>query len=310
MPLVALAVVLLAFAVIYLLFARDMKRARGRIASGSQTLETPLGTIEYGKIGDGPVILVVHGAGGGFDQGLEMTMPAVERGFQLIAPSRFGYLRSSTPPQASPAAQADAFAELLDGLGLEKVSVVAISAGAWSAIEFAVRHPDRCRALVLMVPAQALPAGVRNHGGALVRALFRSDFLLWLLSTLGRVAPAAVAPVLFATPASVVRSASAAERARLREIFEYLLPITARSKGMQFDLETARAPKTVELGQIACPVLTISALDDQFGTAARALAIAEAVSNGKAIIYPSGGHALVGRQAETIEEATTFLRGI
>jgi pimeloyl-ACP methyl ester carboxylesterase len=140
--------------------------------------------------------------------------------------------------------------------------------------------------------------------------LFRSDFLLWTLSALGRVAPAAVAPTLFATPAPVVRLASTEERARLREILDHLLPISARSKGMQFDLETARAPKALELEKIACPVLAISAIDDRFDTAVRAQAIAKTVSNGRSVIYASGGHALVGRQAEAIGEVTAFLRGM
>ena len=71
-----------------------------------------------------PLILVIHGAGGGFDQGLEFARPLVDAGFQVIAPSRFGYLRTPLPQDASPMAQADAHASLLDALQLEKVAVV------------------------------------------------------------------------------------------------------------------------------------------------------------------------------------------
>jgi len=65
------------------------------------------------------------------------------RGYRLIAPSRFGYLGSSMPPSHA-AMQADAYAQLLDRLGIEKVMVVGISAGAWSSMQFAIRHPERC----------------------------------------------------------------------------------------------------------------------------------------------------------------------
>ncbi len=194
MPFIVPAVVVLVCIGILTWFVRDMKRARARIAGRSETLETTFGTIEYATAGEGPAILVAHGAGGGFDQGLDMTIGATGHGFQLIVPSRFGYLRSSLPQQASPAMQADAYAELLDHLGFEQVAVLGISAGAWSAVEFAARHPLRCHALLLLVPAQALPPGVTNEGGPIVRALFESDLLLWTASKLMRLAPALVAP--------------------------------------------------------------------------------------------------------------------
>jgi pimeloyl-ACP methyl ester carboxylesterase len=56
--------------------------------------------------------------------------------------------------------QADAFVQLLDHLGIDKVVVVGISAGAWSSLQFAVRHPDRCRALVLPL---AVPLTLRLY---------------------------------------------------------------------------------------------------------------------------------------------------
>jgi pimeloyl-ACP methyl ester carboxylesterase len=46
---------------------RDLDRANERIEAGSMTLSTPCGTTEYAERGAGPPILVVHGAGGGFD---------------------------------------------------------------------------------------------------------------------------------------------------------------------------------------------------------------------------------------------------
>jgi hypothetical protein len=58
-------------------------------------------------------VLVVHGAGGGFDQGLHFGAPLAAKGFQVIAMSRFGYLRTPLPAEASAAAQADGHVCLL-----------------------------------------------------------------------------------------------------------------------------------------------------------------------------------------------------
>jgi CubicO group peptidase (beta-lactamase class C family) len=54
----------------------------------------------------------------------------VGEGFRIIAPSRIGYLRIPLPQDASPAAQADAYACLLDALNISKVAVVGVSAEA------------------------------------------------------------------------------------------------------------------------------------------------------------------------------------
>lgn len=124
---------------------------------------------------------MIHGTGGGFDQGLLFTRPAPA--IAIIAPSRFGYLRSSFPAEPSSPNQADALVDLLDHLGLDQVAVAGGSAGALSAIEFAVRHPDRTAALLPIVPATYVPGRALAEtqppeiGAAMV--LLRSDFLFW-----------------------------------------------------------------------------------------------------------------------------------
>jgi pimeloyl-ACP methyl ester carboxylesterase len=67
----------------------------------------------------------------------------------MIAPSRFGYFGSTLSPDATPADQAEAYALLLDHLGIDRVAILAYSAGSASALELAVRHPDRVLGLIL-----------------------------------------------------------------------------------------------------------------------------------------------------------------
>jgi 2-hydroxy-6-oxonona-2,4-dienedioate hydrolase len=302
--LAALAVIA---AAVYSFFATDLARAQARVTGRSENIETALGTIEYATAGSGNPVLVIHGTAGGFDQGLDMAGALAGHGYELIAPSRFGYLGSRSRADVSVAAQADAYIQLLNHLGVGKVSIVAISAGAWSALDFASRYPELCQALVLIVPAKQLPPGTQNYGGAIAKAMFDSDFVMWAALKLTPIFPGAMDEIMLGTNASVVQASTPAEKARVQEVLDHLLPMRARSEGMKFDIRTAASPDPVALEKISCPVLAISAEDDLFGTALRARQIAAAVSRHRIVIYPTGGHALMGRQDETLSEVTSFL---
>ncbi len=138
-------------------FSRDLAAARARLAGHSAVLDGRFGALEWAEAGDGPPVLMLHGTGGGFDQDLDMTRPLAAAGWRILAPSRFGYLRSAFPDDPSPENQADACLDLLDRLGIDRLPVIGGSAGALSALAFAIRHPDRCSALVALVPATHVP---------------------------------------------------------------------------------------------------------------------------------------------------------
>src|SRR5918911_4155548 len=108
-----LAAAVVAAVLILIAYQRDINAARERAANGSQIAQTPCGPIEYASLGSGPALLIVHGAGGGFDQALDMAAPLVASGLRVVLMSRFGYLRTPLPADASPAAQAGAHAGLL-----------------------------------------------------------------------------------------------------------------------------------------------------------------------------------------------------
>jgi 2-hydroxy-6-oxonona-2,4-dienedioate hydrolase len=110
---------------------------------------------------------VIHGAGGGFDQGLELAQPLIDAGFRVIAVSRFGYLRTPMPAVASPEAQADAHACLLEALKIERTAVIGGSADAPSAMQLCLRHPERCSALVLLFPMAFAPNRTQARPSAL-----------------------------------------------------------------------------------------------------------------------------------------------
>ena len=54
---------------VYLAYVNYMTIARERIST-AQVISTAYGPIQYADVGHGTPVLVIHGAGGGFDQGL------------------------------------------------------------------------------------------------------------------------------------------------------------------------------------------------------------------------------------------------
>ena len=113
-------------------------------------IETSRGAVEYASFGSGPAVLCLHGAMGGYDQGLLLARTIGTPGYRYIGPSRPGYLRTPLSHGRSPEEQADLYASLLDALRVERCGVMAVSGGGPSAIHFALRHRDRCWGLVLV----------------------------------------------------------------------------------------------------------------------------------------------------------------
>jgi pimeloyl-ACP methyl ester carboxylesterase len=113
-------------------------------------VNTRCGPVEYVACGDGPAVLALHGAMGGYDQGLILARTIGGTGYRFVAVSRPGYLGTPLTAGRTPEEQADLYADLLDALGLREVAVMAVSGGGPSALQFALRHRDRCWGLVLV----------------------------------------------------------------------------------------------------------------------------------------------------------------
>ncbi|HKB58667.1 MAG TPA: alpha/beta hydrolase [Gallionellaceae bacterium] len=289
----------------------DLRKARERVRSGSQVLHTPCGEIEYAESGDGQPVLVIHGAGGGFDQGLDIAAPLMGQGFRLIAVSRFGYLRSPLPDDASAEAQADACACLLDALKVERAVVVGASAGGPSAMQFALRHPARTQALVLLAPAAYAPGqgrapALRLSSGRrrLLERAMGSDFLFWLLV---RYAPRFSMRAILATPPESVRRAEPEERAAIYAMLNHVLPVSARRAGLLNDAAVVFSLPRYELERIGVPTLILAVEDDLYGIYAGARYCAEHIPEAHFVSYASGGHLAAGHRREMAAAITAFL---
>lgn len=298
------AVVVIAVFVVWWHFERDMGLARVRAAQNSTLVATRCGPIEVQETGSGVPLLVVHGSGGGHDQGMAFAGALARHGIRVIAMSRFGYLRTPMPADASATAQADAHACLLDAMGIQRAAVMGGSAGAPSALQMAFRHPDRVSALILLVPitykppAQAdsatpMPAWVENT----MMRLLGSDFLFWVAL---HVARDQVVKLVLATPPDLLSTASLLEQARVDAMADNILPVSVRAEGLRSDTAAGKHLAAAPLESLSVPTLIVSARDDRYGTYASAEYTASRIPGAKFMGFDQGGHTWVGHDDEVM----------
>ncbi len=283
-------------------FDSDMQRARDHAAQGGVLLPTRCGPIEYQETGAGVPMLAVHGSGGGHDQGMAFAGALASHGIRVIAMSRFGYLRTPMPTDASAAAQADAHVCLLDALGIPKAAVMGGSAGAPSALQMALRYPDRVTALILLVPLTYKPPSQADSAPPLppwveatMMRLIGSDFLFWSALHLAR---DQVIKVVLATPPELLAQASPRERARVDAMLGNILPVSLRAEGLRSDTAVGKQLAPSPLESIRLPTLVISARDDRYGTYASAQYTAGRIAGARFIGFDEGGHTWVGHDDE------------
>jgi 2-hydroxy-6-oxonona-2,4-dienedioate hydrolase len=287
-------------------YRRDITEHRERVRGGGRIAQTRLGPVEYAVAGSGPPALVIHGAGGGYDQGLLLGQNIP--GFQVIAPSRFGYLGTPTPQDISPAAQADAHAALLDTLGIERAVVAGISAGAPSAVQMALRHPERVRALILIVPRGYAPGqpveAPATHAGMMRVVMSGADFAYWAAMRIARNKVVQFVGV----PPEVEACATPVERERVDEVISSILPLSMRIEGLRNDSAITLGPLPLE--RIQAPTLIVSARDDLFRTLPAAEHLAERIPGARLVVLDTGGHLCVGRQGEVNGAITDLLADV
>jgi pimeloyl-ACP methyl ester carboxylesterase len=262
-----------------------VKESEERLAAyGAETVKLSYGNMSYVDAGEGETILSVHGIFGGYDQAYD-TCKDFSSDYRIIAPSRFGYLGSDILGDGTRAGQAKAYVKLLDKLGIDKVYLLATSAGGSVAIRFALDYPERTKGLILYcsaMPFTEKPEKISEYAGP--PAFLCNDYTMFLISPLFK-------PIMGMEPSTIYS----------------MLPVRDRKKGAVLDasvtnLDMARSYHDYSIEDMQVPTLIFHAKDDKLASYSDTEKAVKRFPNCTFISFESGGHLMTGH-GEEIENA-------
>jgi pimeloyl-ACP methyl ester carboxylesterase len=289
-------------ATVFVRYRRDVARAEVRLARvDRRTVETRFGSIEYSQRGEGPSVLYVHGVVGGCDAGIPLAQLVVPPGYRIVAPSRFGYLGSPMPEDPSPAAQAGAFAALLDELGITETVVVGFSAGSSSSVQLALRHPDRVSGLVLVAANSPHRKPPPAPPRVLAPLLF-SEPVFWFLRVFQ--------PSWLARVAGLPRGyrLNDEEQRVVAETIDTFFPFSPRVKGTIYDAYVGNQDiANYPFEEISVPTLAVHAKDDPLASYEDARAMVARIPGARFITVEHGGHILAASDKRAVREIADFV---
>jgi len=300
----AILFTVLLFVWIIITFRRWKRILLSNLLRNSEVVTTSAGEIEYVLKGNGPVILMLHGGPGGYDQGLLEQDLWINEGFSYLSISRPGYLRTPLSTGETFEQQADAIAALLDTLGIAGVAILGASAGGPTAIHFALRYPDRVKTLVLVAAVSQEYIVDASQTDSLLGRIFVSgtmaDVGVWIFDILTRRWPSFSLKTMFKEivdleseelNAYVKQVMSIPEQVTwLKRFLQTACPMSPRMVGLDNDLKQLERVSFTNLKDIRSPTLVIHGTADKDVSFANAEFSASSIPNARLIRLEGIGH--------------------
>jgi pimeloyl-ACP methyl ester carboxylesterase len=257
--------------------------------------------IHYHDVGEGPVLVMLHGGGAGASgwSNFKQNLPVLTRDHRVLLVDQPGFGRSDKPVHDEPQHELTTglLIQLLDELAIPNITPVGNSMGGAAALEFTLTHPDRVERLILMAPA----------GGALP-----------ITSQLSAEAKMLVA--YYAPPGpSLERTRELAEaltfrgetdEATIRERYEAAIDPAAAAYNIRMFTNWARTGPQHwrRLAEIEHETLIMWGREDKVLPLDACLHMLHQIRNARLVVFPNCGHwCQVEAQEEFEQQIITFL---
>lgn len=231
----------------------------------------PMGDMQYATYGEGKPILVIHGGGGGYDQGIFFFKRYIPDGYQIISPSRPGYLGTPLSTGATIESQADALAALLDYLNIPSAIIVSISAGGLYLYPFAIRHPQKTKAIIAIdsISGEYI---MPEQSGKFAQALYMSKIGLWMVKKTMYYFPSAIMQNIiklegYLNQAQIKARVQAIENSQasleiMTDLMMTMSDYKGRMAGSMNDVDLGAKIGWFDFAKISCPALIIHGTHD------------------------------------------------
>jgi pimeloyl-ACP methyl ester carboxylesterase len=273
-------------------------------------VSTRRGPVECAVSGEGPAVLALHGAMGGYDQGLLLARTVGAPGFRYVAISRPGYLGTSLALGKTPEEQADLYRDVLDALGIREAAVMAVSGGGPSALQFAVSHRDRCWGAVVVSSVCSKNEVRLPLGWYLMQLTARVGPLVAAMRRKVARDPERAACRSIPDPVLRARTVRDPESGPLLQALQLstLDRMPRRLPGTNNDVATTRRDLLLDLERIAVPVLVLHGTQDRVAPFAQGKAMAARIPGAELLAIEGGDHvAIFTHRDQARARVTRFL---
>ena len=255
----------------------------------SGTLDRGDCRIHYEITGTGPALAFAHGLGGNHLSWWQQVAHFSTR-YTCVVFSHRGFPPSSAAPgERAPDAYADDLAALIQELKLEDVALIAQSMGGWTCLEYALREPERVRALVM-----ASTSGTLDFN-----QLDAPEVKDWVKKS-----PAVLADMQARGVHPAAGERMAREQPALAQLYwqiSQLAPPGFREDVRKRIRELRSRPPSL-LAELPMPVLFITGDEDWVFPPAAGPALAPLAPRGRAVRVPAAGHSVYFERAATFNE--------
>ena len=245
-------------------------------ASSRRVLADGLDT-HYLEIGQGPVLILVHGGGAGADGwgNWRACLEAYARRFRVIAPDMPGFGRTAKPaPEDYDYSQPSRNRHMLafmDALGLDSVNLIGNSMGGATSLGVAMAQPGRVNKLVLMGSAGL---GISNPDPTYMKAFAGYDHTVEAMRRLMR--------NLGGSRYEIDESLLMYRHALMQEPAAQVAIDVIRRSHLVYEREQIAAVRT--------PTLVVGGKEDKIAVLARTYGYLELMENSWGFVLPHVGH--------------------